>query len=91
MAPYYPYQKSSFLLNPSCDLKKLRDSKLGWCSSQTVDARSQDKQNDLQLKAFGGDGMNRFGQEALNQTASGLNLVAVMVEQTPSPRRQRAV
>jgi hypothetical protein len=33
-----------------------------------VDAASQDKQSNFEFKAFGRDGMNRFWQQAFNQT-----------------------
>jgi hypothetical protein len=35
------------------------------CDLQTIDAVGQDKQEDFQLKALSGDGMNRFRQHSL--------------------------
>ncbi len=52
-------QHWSTLFNPSCDRQKVRIVRNHL--SKAVDTGSQNKQDDLQLKTFGGDGMNGFG------------------------------
>ena len=57
------------------------------CHSLTIDTGSEHKQDDFQLKAFGGNGINRLGQKPLNKTASRFHLVAILAEEEGQPRR----